>query len=111
MLEEIKRKFFSQTLSELEDLVAILETKIESDKLNETVERIFTISHQISGTAPMLGYVLIPKISQKVARVFYEVRANNKGVSEQFLQQTRRTLLSMIEALKDESKGISVASN
>jgi chemotaxis protein histidine kinase CheA len=111
MLEDIKRKFFSQTLHELEDLVVVLENEIDGDKLNETVERIFTVSHQISGTAPMLGYELIPKLSRKVERNFYEVRANNRGVSLQFLQQVRRTLLSMIETLKDESKGMSVASN
>ncbi|MGQ1945614.1 Hpt domain-containing protein [Geofilum sp. OHC36d9] len=111
MLEDLKRKFFDQILSELENLAVILEKEPDGDKLDDTVERIFTISHQISGTAPMLGYEVMPKLSRKVERAFYEVRTNNRDISSQFLQQTRRTILSMIETLKDESKGMAQVSN
>jgi len=111
MFEDIKKKFFTQTLSELENLVVILENEPDGDQLDETVERIFTISHQICGTAPILGYDLMPKLSRKVERAFYEVRNKKRDISAQFLQQTRRTILSMIETLKEESKGITQVSN
>jgi len=104
MLQEIKKQFFEQTLQELTSINKLLEKdKFEENEWSILIDRIFNVTHQICGTAPMLGYEVMPVLSRKLERVFYQMRTEKTEVTNQFIQQTRRNLVVMISLLNEES--------
>ncbi len=104
MLQEIKKQFFEQTLHELTSINELLDKdKFEEKEMSVLIDRIFNITHQICGTAPMLGYETMPVLSRKLERVFYQIRTEKTEITNQFIQQTKRNLIVMISLLNDES--------
>lgn len=104
MLQEIKKQFFEQTLHELTSINELLDKdKFEEKEMSVLIDRIFNITHQICGTAPMLGYEAMPVLSRKLERVFYQMRTEKTEITNQFIQQTKRNLIVMISLLNDES--------
>lgn len=104
MLQEIKKQFFEQTLHELTSINELLDKdKFEEKEMSVLIDRIFNVTHQICGTAPMLGYEAMPVLSRKLERVFYQIRTEKTEITNQFIQQTKRNLIVMISLLNDES--------
>lgn len=104
MLQEIKKQFFEQTLHELTSINELLDKdKFEEKEMSVLIDRIFNVTHQICGTAPMLGYEAMPVLSRKLERVFYQMRTEKTEITNQFIQQTKRNLIVMISLLNDES--------
>ncbi|HLW06505.1 MAG TPA: Hpt domain-containing protein [Marinilabiliaceae bacterium] len=104
MLQEIKKQFFEQTLHELTSISELLDKdKFEEKEMSVLIDRIFNITHQICGTAPMLGYEAMPVLSRKLERVFYQMRTEKTEITNQFIQQTKRNLIVMISLLNDET--------
>lgn len=103
MLQEIKEQFRKQTVQELNSINELLNKEMLNDEeLAILVDRIFNITHQISGTAPMLGYETMPNLSRKIEKAFYQIRAEKTVMSTQFLQQTKRSMDTMISLLNEE---------
>ena len=104
MLQEIKKQFFEQTLHELTSINELLDKdKFEEKEMSVLIDRIFNVTHQICGTAPMLGYEAMPVLSRKLERVFYQMRTEKTEITNQFIQQTKRNLIVMISLLNDET--------
>ncbi|ASB49028.1 Hpt domain-containing protein [Alkalitalea saponilacus] len=105
MLTEIKQQFYKETLQELKNISSDLSAQvIDADRKSLLVDRIFSVSHQLSGTGPMLGFDMSSKISRKLEKTFYEIRSGEKEVSLQLLWQTKRTIDFMIDCITEENQ-------
>lgn len=103
MLTEIKNQFYQDTLETLISIQKVLsETPPEGDEERNMVERVFTVSHQISGTGPMLGFENSALLSRKLERTFYEIRSGKRKLTAQLLTQTQRTIQNLLEVLQKE---------
>lgn len=104
MLEEIKNQFYSSTLKELQLLCQQLcRAFLQAEELDSLVNSVLSISHQISGTGPMLGFDQTSKLSKKVEKTFVDIRSGEKSLTPQVLQQTQRAFDAMIQTLNDEN--------
>lgn len=104
MLAEIKKQFYNDTLRELEGINAKL--AVEDFPENEhavIAEKIFTISHQISGTGPMLGFNSSSVLSRKLEKTFYHIRSGEREITPQLLWQTKRAIEAIIKAISEEN--------
>ncbi len=103
MLENIKKQFYNNTIKELLFINAKLsEESIHPNESISLVNSVFSITHQISGTGPMLGFMNTSKISKKVEKTFYEIRAGEKELTAPIIMQTRRALESIIDSMNQE---------
>ncbi|GAO31779.1 Hpt domain-containing protein [Geofilum rubicundum] len=104
MLAEIKKQFYNDTLRELEGINGKLSA--EELPVNEhavIAEKIFTISHQISGTGPMLGFNSSSVLSRKLEKTFYHIRSGEREITPQLLWQTKRAIEAIIKAISEEN--------
>jgi chemotaxis protein histidine kinase CheA len=105
MLAEIKKQFYSDTLRELEGISGKLTAKeLPENEYPLIAEKIFTISHQISGTGPMLGFHSSSVLSRKLERTYYHIRSGEREITPQLLWQTKRALEAIIKAINEENK-------
>lgn len=103
MLDIIKKQFYNDTLKELLLINAKLsEESILPDDSKSLVNSIFSITHQISGTGPMLGFNNTSKISRKIEKTFYEIKSGEKEITAPIIMQTRRALESIIDSMNQE---------
>ncbi len=103
MIEKIKEQFHLETLNELQIISTNLSAEIISpEDMSLLINRIFSITHQISGTGPMLGFDYTSKLSRKIEKTFYEIRSGEKALNMQIVLQTRRTIDTMIKSINDE---------
>lgn len=103
MLTEIKNQFYQDTLETLISIQEVLpETPLEGETARNMVERVFTVSHQVSGTGPMLGFDNSSLLSKKLERTFYEIRSGKRTLTAQVLTQTQRTIQYLLEVLQKE---------
>lgn len=104
MLQEIKKQFFEETSEELASIYKLLDKdSFDENELSILIDRIFNVTHQICGTAPMLGYKITPVLSRKLERVFNRMQVEKEEITSQFIQQTKRNLLAIISLLKEET--------
>ncbi len=104
MLAEIKKQFYNDTLKELEGINGLLSEKpVPIDEHAVIAEKIFTITHQISGTGPMLGFDSTSVLSRKLEKTFYHVRSGEKEITPQLLWQTKRAIESIIKTIGEEN--------
>lgn len=104
MLTEIKKQFFNDTLKELEGINGLLsEQQVPIDEHAVLAEKIFTITHQISGTGPMLGFDSTSVLSRKLEKTYYHVRSGEKEITPQLLWQTKRAIESIIKTIGEEN--------
>jgi len=104
MLAEIKRQFYESTLKDLEIITQkLLKEELTTKEYPELAEEIFSLSHQICGTGPMLGFNTTSKLSRKLEKTFYEIKAGQKNLTPQLIWQTRRALETLISAFKEEN--------
>ena len=104
MLTEIKKQFYNDTLKELESISGQLsEAQLPIDAHPVIAEKIFSISHQISGTGPMLGFDSTSILSRKLEKTYYQVRSGEKEITPQLLWQTRRAIEALIRAIGEEN--------
>ncbi len=104
MLTEIKKQFFNDTLKELEGINGLLsEQQVPIDEYAVLAEKIFTITHQISGTGPMLGFDSTSVLSRKLEKTYYHVRSGEKEITPQLLWQTKRAIESIIKTIGEEN--------
>ncbi|MDI9539522.1 Hpt domain-containing protein [Xiashengella succiniciproducens] len=105
MLAEVKKQFYINTLKELDGINGKLSRdEIPSEEQSAIADKIFTISHQISGTGPMLGFNNASQLSKKLELTYNEIRNGKRELTPQILWQTRRTIDAMIKAFQEEYK-------
>lgn len=103
MLEEIKNQFYSNTLNQLQLISQKLSQKtIPAEEIDILVNNIFSISHLICGTGPMLGFDRTAKLSGKLEKTFSDIRSGGKCLTKAILQQTQRAIGAMIQTLNEE---------
>lgn len=103
MLDSIKQQFFNDVKKEL----LLINTKLSDELIpphesKSLVDSIFSITHQISGTGPMLGFNNTSKISRKIEKSFYEIRSGEKELTASIMIQTRRALETIIDSMNQE---------
>lgn len=104
MLAEIKKQFFNDTLKELEGINGLLSgQQVPIDEHSLLAEKIFTITHQISGTGPMLGFDSTSVLSRKLEKTYYHIRSGEKEITPQLLWQTKRAIESIIKTIGEEN--------
>jgi chemotaxis protein histidine kinase CheA len=104
MLAEIKKQFYHDTLKELEGINRQLsEIPLPIDLQPVIAEKIFSISHQISGTGPMLGFDSTSILSRKLEKTYYQVRLGAKEITPQLLWQTKRAIEAIIRTIGEEN--------
>ena len=104
MLAEIKKQFYNDTLKELEGINGRLSEKpVPIDEHSVIAEKIFMITHQISGTGPMLGFNSTSVLSRKLEKTYYHVRSGEKEITPQLLWQTKRAIDTIIKTIGEEN--------
>lgn len=107
-LEEIKKGFLENTLSELSSLREDLSENPEQEEGNtEKAQKVFMTMHGICGTAPVLGFEHLVPMSRKMERVFDQIRKGEAKLSEQIRVQTLRGIDSIIAELQRHSESVS----
>jgi chemotaxis protein histidine kinase CheA len=107
MLNEIKRQFFAETIKKLDNINIELEKQqMGGDEQILLAEEIFFVSHQLSGTGPMLGFQDTSKISRKLERTFYDIRQGQREITPQVLWQTKRAIEAMIKTFYQENDNL-----
>ncbi|MDG5799401.1 Hpt domain-containing protein [Marinilabiliaceae bacterium ANBcel2] len=104
MLDEIKKQFYTETIKELESISRELSDNSYSPKVPHLSEKIFSVSHHISGTGPMLGFETTSKISKKLEKTFYDIKGGQRELTPQIVNQTKRTIDLLIESFNKENK-------
>lgn len=102
MFEEIKKQFCIDTLKELQNISVKLSEIVLPDDSSLLVNKIFSITHQISGTGPMLGFDEVAKLSRKIEPIFADISNSKKELTPQIILQTKRVIDSMIKSMNDD---------
>lgn len=104
MLAEIRKQFYKDTLKELEGINGKLASdNIPPEEQSLIAEKVFSVSHQISGTGPMLGFDSTSLLSKKLESTFYDIRRGEKKITPQLLWQTKRVIDAMIKSFNEEN--------
>ncbi|WP_052345501.1 Hpt domain-containing protein [Alkaliflexus imshenetskii] len=104
MLAEIKKQFYETTVKELEDInIKLSHEEVPVEDHPVLTEQIFTLTHQISGTGPMLGFDGASKLSRKLERTFYDIRAGQRNLTPQLIWQTKRAIEVLIQTFVEEN--------
>jgi chemotaxis protein histidine kinase CheA len=105
MLTEIKKQFYHDTIKELIVISSVLsKEEILIQEHHVLAEQIFTLSHQISGTGPMLGFDSTSKLSRKLERTFYDIKQGQREITPQLLWQTKRAIETIINTFNEENE-------
>jgi chemotaxis protein histidine kinase CheA len=103
MLHEIKNQFFYNTIKELQSIsIKLSAESILSEDFPMVIHQVYQLTHQISGTGPMLGFVNTSKLSRKIEKTFLDITTSKKELSLPIVLQTRRAVDSMIQTMNDE---------
>jgi len=104
MLTEIKKQFYKDAIQELEFISQRLtEGQLSTNEYPYIAKKVFTISHQISGTGPMLGFDNSSTLSRKLEKTYYQINSGEKEVTPQLLWQTKRAIETIIKTINEEN--------
>jgi len=105
MLEGIKKQFFKDTINELQNINIMLSVEIvHPNDYDLLIKEVFNITHQISGTGPMLGFEATSNLSRKIEKIYSEIKTQHKDLTPSIILQTRRAIVLMIETMNNELK-------
>ena len=101
-LEEIKKGFVENTLSELSSLRNELSVEDPDDtgKNGEMAQKVFMTMHGICGTAPFFGFDHLVPVSRNMERVFDGIRKGENEFTEHIKVQTIREIGGIIDELE-----------
>ena len=97
MIEKIKETFIKDSVKDLEaieDLVSNVEGTLEEC----IIEKVFTTTHNIKGTAPMLGIEGLDYIVKPIELVFNGLRNGTIPVTQDIVSNTQK----LIPVIKSE---------
>ncbi|MGM0375288.1 MAG: Hpt domain-containing protein [Bacteroidota bacterium] len=107
-LEEIKKRFVENTLSELSSLrEELAEVPVQDNGNEEKAQKVFMTMHGICGTAPVLGFEHLVPMSRKMERVFDQIRKGEGELSDQIKVQTLRGIDFIINDLQGYRESVS----
>ncbi len=104
MLTKIKKQFYEYAINELEEINdGLSKTNIKPKEKGEIVEKVFSVSHQLCGTGPMLGFDSSSQICKKLEKIFYDIKRGQRQITPQVLLQTKRIIESLIQTIHKEA--------
>ncbi len=99
MMERIREKFIADTLQSLYAIEASLRKDVDASDTKILIEDIFTVLHQIKGTAPMLNIHGIAQMVTPVERVFLTLREGKISFSQEIKSNTIHLVMAIIAEL------------
>lgn len=112
MLDGIKKQFYINTITELQNINIMLTVDpVHANDYDLLIKKVFNITHQISGTGPMLGFEATSILSRKIEKIYSEIETQTKDLTPSIIQQTRRAIVLMIETMNNELNGKMVISD
>ncbi|TLX77140.1 hypothetical protein E9993_05505 [Labilibacter sediminis] len=98
MIEKIKKGFIDDSIKELESIEIDLGNERLGSVSDCVIEKIFTTTHNIKGTAPMLGIVGVQEIVEPIEQVYAALRKGDLTCSSEIVDNT----IKLIPVIKSE---------
>lgn len=96
-IDQLKQSFVEETMELLTELEAIMLSIDVNSTDSSIIDRIFRIVHTIKGSAGMLGFEKIMKLTHKLEDHYDKIRSGKKGFSDDLLKIS----LQSIDLLKN----------
>ena len=95
-MRRVKNIFIIET----SDNLAVLEEELKNPNTisSKAVEMVIHTMHNIKGTAPMVGYNILPEIAIPLEQAYKEVKNNKLVVSSNMIENTK-SAVSIIQRL------------
>ncbi len=97
MMEEIKKSFIKASIKDLEQIECSLDFCDGVNVDQHLIEKVFTTTHNIKGTAPMFGIDNLDHIVKPMELVYGELRNGKLVYSEDIVINTK-TLIPVIKS-------------
>lgn len=97
MIEKIRKVFINDSIKELDSIHVDLVRERLGEISDCMIEKVFTTTHNIKGTAPMLGIKGVNQIVSPIEQVYAAIRSGNINCSNEIINNTIK-LIPMIKA-------------
>lgn len=96
MIVKIREKFIADTLQSLHAIEACLRKDVDGSDTDYLITKIFTVLHQIRGTAPMLDINGIAQMLTPVERVYAALSEGKFSFSPEIKSNTIHLVMDII---------------
>ncbi len=106
MIEEIKNTFVNNSIEELKAIEEFLSQNIDHIASDCVIEKVFTTTHNIKGTAPMLGITNVDYIVKPLELVYSHLRNGKIAISKDIINNTQKLIPVIMTELTESDKNI-----
>lgn len=103
MIKKIRETFINDSIKELESIENFLLEDHNGDIFDNIVEKVFSTTHNIKGTAPMLGIDSVDHIVKPMEIVFNDLRQGKLLVSPEIIFNTKKLIPVIKSELLEEA--------